>query len=123
MIVTCLFFVNLLLFIQYNIFLSQLYEINTLVYSVTFLSMVIYALFYFEQVLSTVSELNILKQFDFWLISGQLLYFLSAFFIIVFYVNIEISQRALLWSLQNVILFLSAGLTLSGSLWIASQRT
>ena len=46
--------------------------------------------FFFDQVLRNVSELNIHHQFDFWLASGYLMYFLSCFILILFYDNVEV---------------------------------
>lgn len=121
-IIDFLLVINSVLFIKTDLVFNQLSGYNTDVYAITFLSIVVYALFYFDQVLRNVNELNLLHQFDFWLVSGYLLYFLSSFFIILFYYEVEINQRAVLWSLQNFILFLSSVLTITGSLWIYYQK-
>ena len=113
-----LFVLNLALFIKIVVS-NQLMEINNYSYAITYLTVVIYTLLFFDQVLRNVSELNILHQFDFWLAAGYLMYFLSCFFIILFYDNVEVKYRALLWSVQNIILLFSALLTLAGSLWIS----
>lgn len=114
--------INVVLFAIYDVIKGGLSDINTLSYAVTYLSVLIYALLYFEHLIRNVNELNLLLQFDFYLVSGYLLYFFSCFFIILFYDNVEIEERAVLWSLQNVILFISSILTISGSLWIYSRR-
>lgn len=121
-IINTVFFIHLAVFIKISLISHQLFEINNYVYAMTYLSIVVYALLYFDHVLRNVNELNLLHQFDFWLISGYLLYFLSCFFIILFYDNIEINQRAMLWSIQNIVLFISSVFTLSGSLWIRYQK-
>lgn len=121
-IITLVFLIHLILFIKICLVSHQLYEINNYFYAFTYLTIVVYALFYFVNVLSNVNELNILHRFDFWLVSGYLLYFLSCFFIILFYDNVEIKQRALVWSIQNIILFISSVSALSGALWIKSQQ-
>lgn len=121
-IISSLFFINVILFIKSNFIDQQFFQYNTGVYAITFLSIVIYALFYFDHVIRNVNELNLLHQFDFWLISGYLFYFLSSFFIILFYHNMNVAERGILWSLQNIILFLSSVLTLTGSLWIHRIR-
>ena len=121
-IIIILFVINLFLFIRSDIIFRQVLEYNTDVYAITFVSIVVYTLFYFDQVISNVNELNPLHQFDFWLVSGFLLYFLSSFFIILFYYEVEVNQRAVLWSLQNIILFISSVLTLIGSSWIYYQK-
>lgn len=113
-----LFFLNLALFINQSVVTNQLIEINNYSYAITYLSIVLYALFYFHQVLTNVSEANILHQFDFWLASGYLMYFVSCFFIILFYDNVEVKHRAVLWSVQNIILLFSSLLTLAGAVWI-----
>ena len=121
-VINIIFLINLAVFINISLVSHQLFGINNYVYAITYLSIVVYALLYFDHVLRNVNELNLLHQFDFWLVSGYLLYFLSCFFIILFYDNIEINQRAMLWSLQNIILFISSVFTLSGSLWIRYQK-
>ena len=117
-----LYSINVVIFINTTLISHQLLLINNYEYAFTYLSIVIYILLYFVQVLNNVTELNLLHQFDFWLVSGYLVYFLSCFFIILFYENIDIDQRALAWSIQNFILFLSSIFTLSGSIWIKSQK-
>lgn len=121
-VIKILFTVNLVFFIIFDVILGRLADVNNLVYSIVFISIVVYALLYFEQLIRNVNELNLLTQFDFWLVSGFLLYFFSSFFIVLFYDDIDINQRALLWALQNIILFLSSILTITGSLWIYYQK-
>lgn len=121
-IINFLLVINVMLFIRSDLVFHQLFEYNTEVYGITFLSIVIYALFYFDEVIRNVNELNLLHQFNFWLVSGYLLYFLSSFFIILFYYEVDIANRASLWSLQNFILFLSSLNTIVGSLWINYQK-
>jgi hypothetical protein len=121
-IVNILLVINLVVFINTAIISLQHFEINNYFYAITYLTIVIYTLLYFDDVLKNVSELKLLHQFDFWLVSGYLLYFLSCFFIIFFYENIDINLRATLWSLQNIILFLSSVLTISASIWIYRKK-
>ena len=117
-----IFLINLVLFIKADLLYRGFLLIHTDIYAATYLSFIIYTLMYFENVITNVNERNLLTQFDFWLVSGYLLYFFSSFFIILFYDNIDVTQRALIWSLQNVILFLSSLVTLFGSLWIYRQK-
>jgi len=121
-IVLLLFTINSIVFIYHNFLQKHAYEVNTFVYAVSFLTVVIFSLLYFIQLLQNIREDNIFRQFDFWLVSSYLLYFLSSFFIILFYVNIDINERALLWSMQNIVLFLSSLVTISGSIWISYHR-
>jgi hypothetical protein len=95
---------------------------NNHVNALCFLGIVFYALLYFDQLLKNVSEKNILNDYDFWLVSGYLLYFLSCFFIVLVYKDGNIEQHRILWSLQNLILFASSLITLTGTLWINYQK-
>ena len=104
-IVNLLFIINLILFINICIISHQLFEINNYFYAINYLTIVIYSLLYFHDVLRNVNEIKLLHQFDFWLVSGYLVYFLSCFFIILFYENVEANLRGALWSLQNLLLF------------------
>lgn len=122
MIIAFVFITNLVLFIIYDLVPQGILKIHTPLYAITYMSIVIYALLYFEHLMRNVNELNLLHRFDFWLVSGYLLYFFSSFFIILFYDNVEVNERAILWSLQNVILFISSLLTMSGSIWIYHQK-
>lgn len=121
-IVNILFIINLILFINICLVSHQFFEINNYFYAITYLTIIVYALLYFHDVLKNVNEIKLLHQFDFWLVSGYLLYFLSCFFIIFFYENVDISLRATLWSLQNSILFLSSLLTMCASIWIYQKK-
>ena len=121
-IVNILFIINLILFINICLVSHQLFEINNYFYAIIYLTIIVHALLYFHDVLKNVNEIKLLHQFDFWLVSGYLLYFLSCFFIIFFYENVDISLRATLWSLQNSILFLSSLLTMCASIWIYQKK-
>ncbi|MES2893895.1 MAG: hypothetical protein V4725_17885 [Bacteroidota bacterium] len=116
-----LFVLNLALFVNQSVVANQLIEINNYSYAITYLTIVVYALLFFHQVMTNVTEANILHQFDFWLASGYLMYFVGCFFIILFYDNVEVKHRAVLWSVQNIILLFSSMLTLFGALWIRYQ--
>ena len=118
-----LFIINVGFFTYYDVLLKQLFETyNNHVFAFCFLSIVVYSLLYFYQLIRNVSELNILYEFDFWLISGYLLYFLSCFFIILVYGHAGIGLRRVIWALQNIILFLSSVITITGNLWINYHR-
>src|SRR5918993_2812894 len=102
-----LFILNLAMFVKLSVVSHQMLEINNYTYAITYGTIVIYVLLFFDQVLRNVSELNILHQFDFWLASGYLMYFLGCFFIILFYDNVEVKYWSILWSVQNIILLFS----------------
>lgn len=119
MIVLFLLLINLTLFIFYDI-LSGKFDgtYNNYVTATCFLSIVVYSLLYFYQILKNVNELNILHEFNFWLISGYLLYFLGSFFIVLFYPEMPTGLRGVVWAFQNIILFTSAVIALAGNLWV-----
>jgi hypothetical protein len=122
-IVSILTVINVAFFVYYDIFLAQFFnKYNNQVYAFCFLSIVFYSLLYFYQLIRNVTELNILHQFDFWLISGYLLYFLSCFFVILVYGHAHVDLRRVIWAIQNIILFLSSVITITGNLWINYHR-
>ncbi|MEO8413429.1 MAG: hypothetical protein ABI472_07200 [Ginsengibacter sp.] len=91
-----------------------------------FLCVVVASLLYFHELLSTMTEKNILLNFNLWLISGYIVYFLGGFFIILSYAyftdKFNYDQRSILgdlWSVQNVLLFITSIITLSSHIWIA----
>jgi hypothetical protein len=102
-------------------------------YSLLSASIAIYVFMYFHQLLKNVSEVSILKDFNFWLASSYLVYFVGGFIIFVsyYYLTTKIiktytqPERDLLtalWGLHNVLLFLGALSLLTGSLWITYRR-
>ena len=118
-VIAFLFLLNLFLFVEYDVVLNQFHDTyNNYVTATCYVSLVVYCLFYFDQLLRNVNELNILHEFDFWLVSAYLIYFLGAFFIILFYKDKEAPQRAIIWSFQNIILFTSALIALTGNIWV-----
>jgi hypothetical protein len=122
-VIAILFVVNVSLFIRYDILAHQFFNTyNNYVNAFCFLSIVVYALLYFDQLLRNVSEQNILNDFDFWLISGYLLYFLGGFFLILMYKDANVEQRGIIWAIQNTILLCSSLVTLTGTLWIQRRR-
>ncbi len=117
--VVLLFIINLSLFLIYDIINQQFHgTYNNYVNAICFLSIVVYSLLYFYQILNNVNELNILHKFNFWLISGYLFYFLGSFFIVLFYSEISKELRGVVWAFQNIILLTSALIALIGNLWI-----
>ena len=114
--------INFIIFFLYNVVLHRLHHYNTHAFAVNFLSIVVYAIFYFFELIRNIDETVLLDKFDFWFVSASILYFIGSFSIICFYEQISVDQRALLWSLQNIVLFLSSLITLTGSVWIPSQK-
>lgn len=122
LIIAIFFGINFILFLTYDIVFNRWYQYNTHVFAVSFLSIVVYGLFYFDELIRNIDEMVLLEKFDFWLVSGYILYFIGSFSIICFFDKIPVTERALLWSVQNIILFLSSVITLIGGLWIPSQK-
>lgn len=122
-IVLILLVFNVLLFIRYDVVSAQFFNTyNNYVTATCNITILTYSLLYFHKLISNVSEQNILEDFNFWLVSSYLIYFLGAFFIIFAYKEKNESQRAIIWSFQNVILFTSALVALTGNLWIKYHR-
>jgi hypothetical protein len=96
---------------------------------------VIMAFMYLHQILTHVTEATLSMNFDFWFVCSQLVYFLGAFAIFLTYnyltekiLSTELysfeNRRLLthLWSVHNVLLFLSTLSTSFGIVWIAYRR-
>ncbi|KAA9034547.1 hypothetical protein FW778_22180 [Ginsengibacter hankyongi] len=121
--VTILLVTNVVIFIWHDVFSGHFFKaFNDQEYAICFISIVMYALLYFDQLLRNVTEQDILFQFDFWLVSGYLVYFLGSFIIILFYRSVDIDDSGNVWALQNIILFLSSVVTLAGYLKIPSPK-
>lgn len=102
-------------------------------YALLSASIVVYVFMYFQQVLKNVTETNILREFNFWLASSYLLYYIGCFIIFVSYFfltvkhlrNFTVEGRKLLmalWGLHNVLLFVAAISLLIGTLWVVYRR-
>jgi hypothetical protein len=124
---------NVLYFIISNIFLKRFFLFDSFGYSLLSLTISVLAFLYFRQVFGHISEKKIWYEFDFWLVSAYLIYFLVSFgifltyqyftsSIILTYTDEERRLLTLLWIVQNVLLFLSAVTTLSGYLWITYRN-
>ena len=115
--------VNTLIFFVYELLLGHfLNDYNSIVYAISFICIVIYSFLYFSQLLGNVTEKSITREFDFWLVSGYLLYFLGAFIIILLYRTVPFAVTGDVWVLQNVILFIGSLITLTGYLNTSGRR-
>jgi hypothetical protein len=119
------------IFRQFTIQGQRLFD--SIGYSLLSASIAVYVFMYFHQLLKNVSEASILKDFNFWLSSSYLLYFVGSFIIFVNYHRLtnkiiktytdeERHLLVSLWGLHNVLLFLGALSLLTGSLWISYRR-
>ena len=116
-----------------NLVLREFHLFDSVGYSLVSFSVVLYVLLYFHQLLSNVTDENIFHNFNFWLTTGYLIYFLGSFIIFLTYhylttkilATFTMEEQLLLtslWGLHNCLLFTSAGLLLGGSLWLGYRR-
>lgn len=128
-IVKFLIALNTIYFIVRIILYGNLIIIDSFGYSLLSISVSFLSFVYFYQLLKNVDEGKVWLNFDFWLISAYLLYFLGSFFIFLLYSNLTYNilstytaqQRKLLtilWGVHNVLLFLSSVTTLVSIIWI-----
>jgi hypothetical protein len=112
---------------------SQLFDSNA--YAMLSLGVVIMIFMYMHQLLSNISDEPLSSNFDFWLVSAQLIYHLGSFIIFLTfnYLSRKIMPAELyssenravltkLWGVHNVLLFLSTLLTIFGVLWISFPK-
>jgi hypothetical protein len=116
-----------------NLILREYAIFDSIAFSIISASMVIYALMYFHQLLSNVTEEDIFRDFNFWLTSSFLIYFLGNFiiFLTYHYFTVKIlptytsEERDILtnlWGLHNCLLFTGALTLLLGSIWISYRK-
>ena len=120
--VICTIF-NLVIFAYVNIIALHYDKYNADVYGISFITIVLYTLLYLHQLLINMKEESLLLNFDFWLTCGYLLYFLGAFFIIIYYDhNKNYYTRGDMWQMHNVILFICSAVTFFTSLQIYKKN-
>jgi hypothetical protein len=112
------FLMNASLFIVYIFFIQTINNYIPVIKAFAFISIVLYCLLYFHTVLTNVNEDTVFVKFEYWLISSYTLYFLSGFFIILLYTYAHELQRAAIWSILNVLLLISALVTLGGTFYL-----
>ena len=122
--------INLMYFIINDIIYAQLFRFDSLGYSLLSVSISVVCFMYFYEVFTHVTEKPIWYDFNFWLVSGYLFYFLVSFAIFLTYHQLTRNildtytseERVLLtvlWAVHNGLLFISAITALFGHLWIA----
>jgi hypothetical protein len=106
----------------------------SMAYVLLSVSVVFLSLWFMVQLMRNVTEEPLAMNQDFWFVAAQLIYFAGAFAIFLTFeyltkkaINGEGyvgSSRSLtwLWGIHNVLLFLSALLTLAGVLWISYRK-
>jgi hypothetical protein len=120
--ITCALF-NTIIFVYINIISLQYSEYNDDIYGISFITIVLYALLYLHQLLINIKEESLLLNFNFWLVCGYLLYFLGAFFIILYYDHFKnYLTRGDMWQIHNIILFICSAVTFIASLQISKKN-
>ncbi len=116
-----------------NITLPGVRLFDSIGYSIVSASVACYVFMYFHQLLKNVTGVSILGEFNFWLASVYLIYFVGSFIIFVSYYYLtnkilstytkeERHLMTALWGLHNVLLFVSAISLLTGCLWVTYRR-
>jgi hypothetical protein len=120
--IACALF-NTIIFVYINIIGLQYTEYNDDIYGISFITIVLYSLLYLHQLLITIKEESLLLNFNFWLVCGYLLYFLGAFFIILYYDHFQnYLTRGDMWQIHNIILFICSAVTFIASLQISKKN-
>lgn len=106
---------------------------NSLIAALSYAFPVLCAFIYYYETLTNVKEHDIIRDFDFWVVSAYMFHFLGNFFIVLAWYHLSNIYRGaeleahkyeftMLWSVHNVLLFLSAAITLTFSVWISYHR-
>lgn len=112
-----------------NIVLRDILLFDSMAYSYVSAAVSVYVLMYFHQILKNVTETDIFREFNFWLASAYLIYFMGSFIIFAsFYYftnriidSYTMPERQLLstlWGVHNLLLFVSGSGLLLISLWL-----
>ena len=131
LLIKCLFGINVAYFLISNIILGGISQFDSIGYAILSATVSVIGFVYFYDVLKNVR----IRQYDFnfYLVSVYLVYFLVSFAIFLTYHNLTnrildtytLEERKLLtvlWGAHNIMLFLSAMITLMGSLWITYRN-
>ncbi len=115
--------VNVTVFWVYEIFLHHFIgAYNSTVYAISFICILVYCFMYFDQQLGNVTEKNITNDFNFWLVSGYMLYFMGAFVVILLYRTVSFEETNTVWIFQSIILFISAMITTVGYMRTSARK-
>ena len=132
-VVVCLLSGFLLYAFIKNIIMKDFGLFDSMGYSYVSASVAVYVMMYFHQLLSHVTDTNLFRQFNFWLASGYLIYFMGSFIIFLSYyyftkkilstyTSEERDLLTTLWGVHNMLLFVSALSLLLVSLWLTYQK-
>lgn len=120
--------IAVLYFIVHNFIFKKFSELDSIGLVLLSVLVAVCSFMFFHQILSNVKEAKIFYDFNFWLTSGYMVYYLGSFFIFLYYNYFthkiastrrpeDIELLNILWGVHNVFLFLGAVITLFGSLW------
>lgn len=127
----------ILLYVVYTVIrnytLTGVRLFDSMGYAIISASIACYVFMYFHQLLKNVTAVSILEEFNFWLASVYLIYFVGSFIVFVSYnyltnkILISYSKEeshlmTALWGLHNILLFVSAMALLTGCLWLTYRR-
>jgi hypothetical protein len=133
-VVIVLVMVPVIYYIVNNVVFGGEEVFDSLGYVFSSIVIVVMIFMFLSQTLANVSEERLSMNFNFWYVASQLIYQLGAFivFLTFNYLTKKIltadyshENRAVLtklWGLHNVLLFLSALLTIFGVVWISSHK-
>ena len=128
--ITCL--VNATYYVLNNVIQSGVPVFDSMAYVILSFTIVMLIFIYMHQLLNQVNDEPLSMNIDFWFVTSQLFYFLGSFAIFLMYGYLTTkflgnqlkSSTSLtwLWGLHNILLFLSALLTLGSVIWISSRK-
>jgi hypothetical protein len=132
-IVVVFIFLQVIYFITRNLIFDKLFVFDSFGYSIVSISIIMFSFMYLYEKFKHIDELKIYHNNHFWIIAGYLIFYIGGFFIFTtfYYLTNKImptytyEERELLttlWGVHNVLLFLSALTTLTGSLWITFRE-
>lgn len=125
--------VVVLLIFAWEVLSGRAAVFNSLIAALSYAFVVLCSFVYYYEILTYIKEHNILLDFDFWIISAFILHFLGNFFIVLAWNYLSLIYEApltaeqkfqftALWSVHNVLLFLSSAITLTASVWINYRK-
>lgn len=125
--------ITILYFIFNNPLFSKDQLFDSMGYVISSMGITIMILMLIHQIMTNVNEEPLSLNFDFWFICSQMVYHLGSF--VIFLTYNYLTQKIIpqyiyknrelltyLWTIPNVLLFLSSLITCTGVLWIAYSR-
>jgi hypothetical protein len=123
---------NAFYYVFNNVIQAGVPVFDSMAYVILSFTIVIMIFLFMRQLLNQIGEEPLSMNFDFWFVTSQLFYFLGSFAIFLMYgylttkvlaTNVKTSTAlSWLWGLHNILLFLSALITLGSVIWISSRK-